>query len=129
MIWDQMQTGRFALLGNRQEGFIDNGYFNILYSDGFLVFGAVLFAYYCTAKYACLRQQYYLLVFMGLMMVYGYMEQFPFNGAWNPIWMYTGVCFYDWKWFRQKGTCSRMNSGIGMLVGGTEIYNENFDCS
>ena len=128
MVWKNLQNSLPALLGSHSATFLDNGYVYILYNYGVPVFLLVVGGYCLTIWYCYIHRQDYILILMGVMAVYAFMEQFPFNAAWNIAWVYVGTCFYDRGWLQrelqQYRTATRR---VSRLVGGLEAENEDFN--
>lgn len=70
-------------LGHMPSQNFDNMYFQLLYNYGWILFGTCLVAYAIGIWYCSLKEQYYVIIALGSMAIYGYMELLPLSILWN----------------------------------------------
>jgi len=79
--------------------FIDNAYLNILLGYGIIVCAVCVISYFIMCYYYWLNEQrYYVLIIMGILSIYLFMEYAPINVTWNPL-----LLFMAGSFFRDKG--------------------------
>lgn len=65
--------------------YIDNAYMNILLSCGILLCLLWVISLFLAAYYYWKTEQYYILIAIGIISIYGFMEYSVVNVTWNPI--------------------------------------------
>lgn len=65
--------------------FIDNAYLNVLFSCGIIVciLGVISYSIVCFQYWKA--REYFILVILGIISIYSFMEYSPVNATWNPL--------------------------------------------
>lgn len=78
--------------------YIDNAYMNILLSCGIFLCLLWVISLFLAAYYYWKTEQYYILIAIGIISIYGFMEYSVVNVTWNPILLFlTGSIFKEAK--------------------------------
>ncbi|MCM1189492.1 MAG: hypothetical protein NC541_09365 [bacterium] len=87
------------LLGHVPRNPFDSIYFHLIYNYGWILF-LLCFIAYCYGIWYCIkRENYYGVIGMGVMAVYGFMEQLPLSVLWN-----LPLLYLSWVLFKEKKT-------------------------
>lgn len=78
--------------------FIDNAYISVLISCGVLVCILCLIAYSLTCIYYWKAEDYYVVIILGVIAVYAFMEYIVVNVTWSPLLLFmSGALFWNGK--------------------------------
>lgn len=80
----------------------DSIYITALYNYGWILFLFVLAAYIAGMWYCNKKGQYYAVIGLGIMAVYGYMELFPLSALWNLPLLYLSQVLFREKTVRNE---------------------------
>ena len=85
------------LLGHVPQTPFDSMYFTILYNYGWILFLLCLVAYIVGMWYCIKRDQDYIVIGLGIMAVYGFMELLPMSVLWNLPLLYLSRILFQGK--------------------------------
>lgn len=73
---------------------MDNCYVNLYVRYGILIFLLIMVAAVKLFQRLLKEENYAVILGLGVLAVYGFMEQFPLNVAWNPLLLYAGCLLF-----------------------------------
>lgn len=85
------------VLGHIPNRPFDNMYFTLLYNYGWLIFIFCLVAYTFGMWYCNKKGQHYVVISLGIMAIYGFMELLPLSVLWNLSWIYLTQILFQGK--------------------------------
>ena len=85
------------LLGHVPQEPFDSMYFTTLYNYGWVLFVISLVAYIAGMWYCIKKGQYYAVIGLGIMTVYGFMELLPMSVLWNLPLLYLSQIMFQGK--------------------------------
>lgn len=94
--WYYEQIWKLILGQIPQESF-DSVYFSIIYNYGWIIFLISLVAYIAEMWYGIKKEQYYVVIALGIMAVYGFMELLPMSMVWNLPLLYLSQILFQGK--------------------------------
>lgn len=83
----------------------DSMYVHLYYNYGIILFVIVMVGYVETMYYAWRSNKDYELLILGIMSIYGFMEQFPLNITWNLFLLYMSWMFFNGNPDRRQFLC------------------------
>lgn len=91
-----------TVLGHVPNRPFDNMYFTLLYNYGCLIFIFCLVAYTLGMWYCNRKGQFYVVISLGIMAVYGFMEFLPLSVLWNLPLLYMAKILFQGKKLRNE---------------------------
>lgn len=98
-VYDQMLR---LLIGNTSQRSFDSIYYTVLYNYGWIFFLLSLVAYSAGMWYCIKKGQYYGVIGLGIMAVYGFMELLPLSVLWNLPLLYLSQILFQGKKVRNE---------------------------
>lgn len=86
---------RLMILGNVSSHPFDNMYFHTIYNYGWIIFVIGLAAYIRT-MWLCMKQEkHHEVIILGIMALYGFMENYPLSVVWNLSFLYLSLVLFN----------------------------------
>lgn len=85
----------FTILGNVPREPFDSIYMHLYYNYGVILFAIGIMAYIAAMYRLWKKSKDFPLMILGIMSVYGFMEQFPLNVTWNLFLLYIGAALFE----------------------------------
>ena len=101
LVYDEVWNPTFTF-GHIPSQSFDTIYFHLLYNYGWILFVMSIVAYVMVLWYCSEHREYYIMIALGSMAIYGYMEMLPLSVLWNLPLIYIAKNLFQGKKLRNE---------------------------
>ena len=101
LVYDEVWNPTFTF-GHIPSQSFDTIYFHLLYNYGWILFVMSIVAYVMVLWYCSEHSEYYIMIALGSMAIYGYMEMLPLSVLWNLPLIYIAKNLFQGKKLRNE---------------------------